>query len=117
MEQFEKGERRASARAAAGLSIARLVRRGLLECCTRGRWRLTLKGLEVALRLEPDFNLPTLEELAPKLEFAEAISAVPRFASARRRKLRRTRRTTPKTTCPKAAMTPSTTSGKSTEFD
>ena len=60
MSQFEKGERRASRRAAAGLSIARLVRRGLLECCcTRGRWRLTLKGLDVALRLNPDFNLPT----------------------------------------------------------
>jgi len=53
MRQFEKGERRASKRAAAGLSIARLVRRGFLECCTRGRWRLTVQGLEVALRLEP----------------------------------------------------------------
>jgi hypothetical protein len=41
MRQFEKGRVRACARAAAGLSIARLIRRGLLECCARGRWRLT----------------------------------------------------------------------------
>src|SRR6516162_4553700 len=77
MSQFEKSERRACARAAAGLSITRLMARGLLERCTRGRWRLTSKGLEVALRLEPDFNLPTAEELAPQLELAKAISVHP----------------------------------------
>jgi hypothetical protein len=53
MRQFEEGERRACARAAAGLSIARLIRRGLLERCAHGRWRLTPNGLEVALRLWP----------------------------------------------------------------
>jgi hypothetical protein len=90
MWQFEKGRVRACARAAAGLSITRLMARGLLECCARGRWRLTSKGLEVALRLEPDFNLPTAEELAPELKLAEAINVYPRFARDKRRKARRT---------------------------
>jgi|SRR6516164_7518801 hypothetical protein len=90
MEQFEKGERRACARAAAGLSIARLIRRGLLERCARGRWRLTPNGLDVALRLEPDFNLPTAEELAPELEFAKAMSVHPWAIRDKRQKARRT---------------------------
>jgi hypothetical protein len=90
MSQFKEGERRASARAAAGLSIARLIGRGLLECCARGRWRLTQNGLEVALRLNPDFNLPTAEELAPEIEFAKAISANPWCIRDKRRKARRT---------------------------
>jgi hypothetical protein len=90
MRQFEEGERRASRRAAAGLSIARLIRRGLLECCARGRWRLTSEGLEVALRLEPDFNLPTTEELAPELELAKAVSGHPWARRDKRRKARRT---------------------------
>jgi len=90
MRQFEAGRVRACARAAAGLSITRLMARGLLECCARGRWRLTSNGLEVALRLEPEFNLPTAEELAPQLELAKAINAMPMFTRDKRRKARRT---------------------------
>ena len=86
MYEFEKGRVRAARRAAAGLSIARLLARGLLERCARGRWRLTSAGLEVALRLEPDFKLPSVEELAPQLELAKAISGHPRFARPQRRK-------------------------------
>jgi hypothetical protein len=54
MSQYEEGQVRACARAAAGLSIARLVRRGLLECCSRGWWRLTETGIEVAKALHPN---------------------------------------------------------------
>src|SRR5262249_4790540 len=75
MSQFEDRRVRASKRAAAGLAIVRLVKRGLLERCARGRWRLSSAGLEVALRLEPDFKLPSVEELGPQLELAAAINA------------------------------------------
>jgi hypothetical protein len=42
---------RAVRRTAAGRAVARLVYRGLLECCGRGKWWLTPNGVEVALRL------------------------------------------------------------------
>jgi hypothetical protein len=45
MEAVADRRERASRRAAAGLAIARLIRRGLLECCSRGHWRLTRRGL------------------------------------------------------------------------
>jgi hypothetical protein len=40
--------KRAVRRAAAGRAVARLVKRGLLECCGRGKWRLSEAGVEVA---------------------------------------------------------------------
>jgi hypothetical protein len=41
-KKANKEERRknASLRSAAGLSVARLIKRGLVECCSRGKWRL-----------------------------------------------------------------------------
>jgi hypothetical protein len=41
MMDFEDRRQRASRRAAAGLSIARLIKRGVLERCSRASWRLT----------------------------------------------------------------------------
>jgi hypothetical protein len=45
---------RATHRAAAGLSITRLVNRGLVEGSSRGKWRLTPKGVRVAKALWPE---------------------------------------------------------------
>ena len=44
--------KRAVRRAAARRAVARLVARGLLECCARGKWRLTPTGIEVAKALK-----------------------------------------------------------------
>jgi len=57
----------------AGLSIARLAKRGLLECCARGRWRLTRAGLALARRLCPDLKAPTKRELARNIALRKAI--------------------------------------------
>jgi hypothetical protein len=45
--------KRAVRRAAAGRAVARLVYRGLLERCARGKWRLTPTGIEVAKAIHP----------------------------------------------------------------
>jgi hypothetical protein len=73
--QFEDRRVRASRRAAAGLSIARLIKRGLLECCAGGRWHLTQAGLKVARRLNPQSKPPTERELARSIALRKAISA------------------------------------------
>jgi len=57
----------------AGLSIARFAKRGLLECCARGRWRLTRAGHAPARRLCPDFKAPTKRELARNIALRKAI--------------------------------------------
>jgi|SRR6516162_2581189 hypothetical protein len=46
--------KRAVRRAAAGRAVARLVKRGLLEYCARGKWRLTETGIEIAKVLHPN---------------------------------------------------------------
>ena len=51
----EERKKNASLRAAAGRAVARLIVRGLLECCSkRGSWRLTGAGLKVAQKLWPE---------------------------------------------------------------
>ena len=74
MSQFEDRRIRASRRAAAGLSIARLIKRGLLERCSRGKWRLSAAGLKVARRLYPDIKRPTKRQLAADIALRKAVS-------------------------------------------
>jgi hypothetical protein len=73
---FENRALRASRRAAAGLAITRLLRRGLLERCSRsGRWRLTRAGLSLARRLYPNIKRPTKRQLATDIALVRAMSA------------------------------------------
>jgi hypothetical protein len=73
MMQYEDRRLRASRRAAAGLSIARLIKRGLLECCGRGRWRLTPAGLALARRLNPQCKPPTKRELSRSIALRKGL--------------------------------------------
>jgi hypothetical protein len=91
MMQYEDRRVRASRHAAAGLSIARLIKRGLLECCTRGRWRLTPAGLAVARRLNPQCKPPTKRELAADIALRKAICRFEDEHSARAGKRHRRR--------------------------
>jgi hypothetical protein len=84
MSQIEDGQVRARKRAAAGLSIARLIKRGLLErCCTRGRWRLTETGIEVAkvlARFESWKSPHNSENLSIELRFRRSTKIPPNLA-------------------------------------
>jgi hypothetical protein len=60
----EERRKRASARAASGRAVARLVKRGLVESCGRGRWRLTPRGVKVAKALYPELKPPSKREVA-----------------------------------------------------
>jgi hypothetical protein len=62
--KFEDRRERARRRAAAGLSLARLCSRGLLEHCARGSWRLTPAGLALARRLYPEIKPSIKRQLA-----------------------------------------------------
>jgi hypothetical protein len=54
MATLEDRKMRACRRAAAGRAIARLIKRGLLECgSARGTWRLTKRGLKAAKAAVP----------------------------------------------------------------
>jgi hypothetical protein len=87
---FDDRRERASRRAATGLSIARLIRRRLLECCTRARWRLTPAGLKVARRLYADIKPPTKRQVAGAIALRKMISqwedAHPKLSGKRRRR-------------------------------
>jgi hypothetical protein len=74
MAGFEDRRERARRRAAAGLSIARLIKCGLLECFARGSWRLTPPGLAVARRLYPDLKPPTKRQLTRDIAIHKATS-------------------------------------------
>jgi hypothetical protein len=56
-KKYQDKKERASRRAAAGLSLKRLIRRGLLEVCGRGRWRLTAAGLKKAKALHAELGI------------------------------------------------------------
>jgi restriction endonuclease Mrr len=64
-------------------AITRLVKRGLLESPSRGKWRLTRRGLVVARKLWPEILPPTEQEVARDIAFREAVHAV---VGGRRRK-------------------------------
>jgi hypothetical protein len=83
----EERRKNASLRAAAGLSVARLIKRGLVECCSRGKWRLTGAGLKVAQKLWPELKPMSKKEVASKISFREAMhSVVPRLRKRPRAK-------------------------------
>jgi hypothetical protein len=75
MRDFENRRVRATRRAAAGLSIARLIKKGLLQCYSRGHWRLSAAGLAVARRLYPEVKAPTERQPAADIALRKAISA------------------------------------------
>jgi hypothetical protein len=89
LTDFEDRGERAIRRAAAGASIARLIKRRFLECCSRGHWRLSTAGLAVARRLYPDIKRPTKRQLAADVALRKAISQWedehPALAGKRRR--------------------------------
>jgi hypothetical protein len=72
--KFEDRRERAARRAAAGLSLARLCSRGLLEHYSRGHWRLTRSGVALARRLYPDLRPPTKRQLSRDIALRKAIS-------------------------------------------
>ena len=80
MMEYEDPRVRASRRAAAGLSIARLIKRGLLECPRPGRWRLT-----------PENKPPTKRELARHIALRKALSGLRDRLRPRKRAKRRER--------------------------
>jgi hypothetical protein len=88
MRRIADRKQRARRRSAAGLSIARLIRRGLLEPCSRGRWRLSKLGVGIAKKLHPQVKRPTKQEMessrARTAALRDAIHAtMPRLGSRR----------------------------------
>ena len=89
MSAIEDPRARATQRSTAGRAIARLIRRGLVECGPEhGHWRLTKRGLTVTKKLHPDLRPPTRREIARDIALQSAIhAALP--ASARGRRCRK----------------------------
>jgi hypothetical protein len=84
-------------RAASGRAVARLIGRGLLECCSRGRWCLTKRGLKVARGLWPEVKAPSKSEerrIVSDIAFWEAVHAA-KPGLGRRRKNPRAKALTP----------------------
>jgi hypothetical protein len=77
-KKASKEERRknASLRSAAGLSVARLIKRGLVECCSRGKWRLTGAGLKVAQKLWPELKPMSQKEVASTISLRDMVYSV-----------------------------------------
>jgi hypothetical protein len=63
MKEAEDRRVRNRRRAAAGRSLHRLIRRGLLECPARGAWKLTPAGFKAAKGLWPEIQRPNEHEL------------------------------------------------------
>ena len=91
MMEYEDRRERASRRAAAGLSIARLIKRGVLERCSHASWRLTPTGLALARRLWPENKPPTKRELARHIALRKALSGLRDRLRPRKRAKRRER--------------------------
>jgi hypothetical protein len=91
---------RAAHRAAAGLSIVRLVNRGLVKGCSRGKWRLTPKGVRVAKVLRPKILPLSKREVSRQIAVALDMRAA--MHSVRGPRARRNRR--PKASTGKSQM-------------
>lgn len=106
-ENLEDRGKVAAKRAGAGLSIARLINRGLVKNCARGCWRLTARGLKVARQLYPEEKKPTKRELARNITWrivaAESIDRL-RLERMRERRLLRTKGYAAKLELLKAAL-------------
>jgi hypothetical protein len=87
MKSFTQKRFRARRRAAAGLAITRLIRRGLVQRCEcAGRWRLTRAGLALAKRLYPEIRRSTKRQLATEIFLVRAMPARRTRPRARPRK-------------------------------
>jgi hypothetical protein len=76
MTKYEDKKQRATRRADTGRSIARLVARGLVECCARGKWRLTKRGATLARALYPEIVPLSKRGVASTIALREAVHAV-----------------------------------------
>jgi hypothetical protein len=93
-EDVEDRRKVAAKRAAAGLSIARLISRGLVKNRARGWWRLTARGLKVARQLYPQIKKPTKSQLAFDITLRIAAADLEdrrRLDEMRERRYRRTK--------------------------
>jgi restriction endonuclease Mrr len=64
---------RGSRRAAAGRSIARLMKRGLLESCSRGTWRLTRLGFKAAREFYPEIKPLSKRQVAATIALRKTL--------------------------------------------
>lgn len=90
MRRFGDRRVRNARRAASGAAIARLIKRGLVEPCGRGAWRLTRTGLIAARTLYPEIKPLTKSELIAAIDWL----GQHRGKSVRRRRARDTTKET-----------------------
>jgi hypothetical protein len=75
LDQRERESRRTSKARA----IERLIKRGLVESCSRAKWRLTARGLKAARALWREIKPMTKRQLASDIAFRQVVhSVVPR---------------------------------------
>jgi hypothetical protein len=74
MKKIKDRSERHRRRAAAGLSLHRLIKRGLLERLARGCWRLTPAGVKLVRALYPEIKPLTETELARASAFDKTLS-------------------------------------------
>jgi restriction endonuclease Mrr len=88
MAEIEDRKERATRRADQGRSIARLIKRGLVESCSRGKWRLPRAGFEIARELHPGVKPSSKRELAGQIAMRKAVQAWEAENPERRRRRR-----------------------------
>jgi restriction endonuclease Mrr len=75
MKKFSDRRKRASRRAAVGRALARLIKRGLIVNCCRGKWRLTEAGAITAQRFYPQITPLTPDQLSSRIGLHETRQA------------------------------------------
>lgn len=117
MKEIADRKARATRRAAAGRALASLIKRGLLESCSRGAWRLTPRGVKVTKQLYPEIQRPSDHE--PAVAMASWMDERPVLVRGRRprgsKKMMMMMMST--TTNPKAAADPEPVEGIEVEMD